>query len=241
MILNGNEVERTRITEKIAEQIAAQLVESKLKPGDKLPSEAELMKKFGVGRSSLREALGLLGFMGLLDIRPGRGAQVTAYADQFLSKPLSWGIPFAGLQFKELQEARLIIEESTVELAARRANKKDIEEMERYLNQMEAQQNDLQRAIKDDLLFHVAIANSTHNHILKSMLYQIRTPMSKWITEALGISGVFSAVFAEHREILQAIKNRDAEAAKAAMAHHIGEIGKLLISTTSSKESGGKS
>lgn len=237
MTLNGNEVERTRITEKIARQIATQLVESKLKPGDKLPSESDLMKKFGVGRSSLREALGLLGFMGLLDIRPGSGARVTDYPESFLSKPLSWGLLFAGHQIRELQEARIIIEEAAVELAAARANEKDIEEMERYLDQMEAQQNDLQKATKDDLLFHIAIAKSSHNHILKNMLYQIRTPMSKWIEQALGISGVFSSALTEHRAIIQSIKNRDAKAAKSAMSHHIEEIGKLLNSTASSKES----
>ena len=72
------QIRRERLAGQIAEKIIQMIRNGDLKPGDKLPSEPELMKKFSVGRSSIREAIGALSLIGLITVRPGQGTHVAA-------------------------------------------------------------------------------------------------------------------------------------------------------------------
>ena len=85
-------VSRTSLSDEIVQQITALISREVLKPGERLPSERELCKRFGVGRTSLREALRSLAVMGILDGRVGEGTFVSSSNNKYLAKSLQWGL-----------------------------------------------------------------------------------------------------------------------------------------------------
>ena len=74
------QIERKRLADQVADQLMALIAEGQLKPGDRLPSELELMKQFQVGRSSIREAIGALSLIGLVTVKPGQGTHVADFS-----------------------------------------------------------------------------------------------------------------------------------------------------------------
>ena len=83
---------RVSLSDKIIEQIVDLIARNVLKPGERLPSERELCKRFGVGRSSLREALRSLAVMGILEGKVGEGTYVSANNNKYLEKAWQWGL-----------------------------------------------------------------------------------------------------------------------------------------------------
>ena len=103
-------LERKRLADQIIDKLASMIATGELKPGDKLPSEPELMKNFGVGRSSIREAVGALSLIGLVTVRPGHGTHVAVPSEESQSKPIGLMLTVGRDKIRELVEARLIIE-----------------------------------------------------------------------------------------------------------------------------------
>src|SRR5262245_59456553 len=114
-------VTRTSLSDEIVQQIIDLISREVLKPGDRLPSERELCKKFGVGRTSLREALRSLAVMGILDGRVGDGTFVSDSNSKYLAKSLQWGLLLDRKKVQDLIETRLMLESQTAFLAAQRA------------------------------------------------------------------------------------------------------------------------
>ncbi len=105
-------IERKRLTDQIVEQLVLLIRRGKLKSGDKLPTERELMNQVGVGRSSLREAIGALLLTGVLTSRPWHGTYVNTSSGKLLSKTLGWRIESGSEKVEELIEARIILEQA---------------------------------------------------------------------------------------------------------------------------------
>ncbi|MBT7550029.1 MAG: FadR family transcriptional regulator, partial [Gemmatimonadetes bacterium] len=119
-------VHRTSVSDDIVAQLTDLIARNVLKPGDRLPPERELCKQFGVGRSSLREALRSLSVMGILDGRIGEGTFVCDNS-QYLERALQWGFRLDGKKLQDLSETRLMLESQNVFLAAERATETDLE------------------------------------------------------------------------------------------------------------------
>jgi len=85
-------IERKRLTDQIIYLLISMVARENLKRGDRLPPEHVLMKRFGVGRSHLLEAIGALSLIGQVTVHPGHGSHVTKSPDGFLTKPLGWGM-----------------------------------------------------------------------------------------------------------------------------------------------------
>ena len=82
---NSFKIQRKRLSDQIIERLIAMMANGELKPGDKLPPEPQLMDQFGVGRSSIREAIGALELIGLITVRPGHGTHITDSPDKVQS------------------------------------------------------------------------------------------------------------------------------------------------------------
>jgi len=228
--LKLNQVTRRRLTEEIVDQLVSLIVSGKLKRGNKLPPERELMKQLGVGRSSLREAIGSLSLIGVLVVRPGSGTYVTVSREEFLAKPLSWGIPIGHARTQELVEARRILEEATASLAAERASEADIAEMRYHLTQMKTNRRHLRKVIIADMSFHETLAKASYNTLLLNFLMQIGNLLRSWKEETLLIPGVYDSAVEEHEKILSAIEEHNAERARAALCRHLESVGDALAS-----------
>lgn len=232
------QIERRRVTDQIIDRLVSMIVSGKLRRGDKLPPERVLMKQFGVGRSSLREAMGALSLVGLLSVCPGHGTHVTVSPDGFLAKPLSWGMPIMGRdKVHELVEARLVLEEAIVGLAAERATEEDIAEIRYHQAQLKATKKAGQKSVKADLSFHTALAKASHNSVLARFLLELRQPVRRWMEQKASVIGGYHLVKEQHDKILRAIEAHDVERARSALRSHLESTGDKLVSILLKKQS----
>ena len=159
---------RVTLSEQVALQLASELTGGRWKPGEKLPSEAELCKAFNVGRSTLREALKSLAFIGLIRMRAGGGSYVCDQPSKYLDGPLfAKGVLNTEKDITDLTEARILLETEVAGLCAQRATEQDFEVLDEILKQMKTaieQGGDAFRQL--DLGFHLAIAGGSKNQVL---------------------------------------------------------------------------
>ncbi|MFW5498243.1 MULTISPECIES: FadR/GntR family transcriptional regulator [unclassified Maridesulfovibrio] len=229
MKLNQPKLQRKRLSDQIIDELVDRISKGELRPGDRLPPEPQLMERFGVGRSSIREAIGALELLGVLSVRPGQGTRITEATETSKSIGLSL-ITMGRGKIRELVEARSEIEQTIVGLAAERATEDDIAQIKgEHKKLIHAQQNghDL---IQVDLEFHMAIATSCHNSILIRFFSELHRPMRHWMEQKAKYDWGFANVVAEHKVIINAIESGDPKAAQTAMREHIEIAGKNLIS-----------
>ncbi|MDP6692601.1 MAG: FadR/GntR family transcriptional regulator [Alphaproteobacteria bacterium] len=219
------QVERATVSDTIVAQIRDLITNGTLKPGDRLPSERDLCKRFGVGRTSVREALKPLITMGLLEGRVGSGTFVAGESGQF-QKPLAWGL-LGGLSGQDdLVETRHMLETNAAYWAALRAAPENLAAIQETIDGMAAHLQQPDRFQDFDANFHFEIARATQNKILFRLINVIRGQIQTWIGERLALSPDRAEALArislsQHEEILAAIKSGDGEKARGAMDHHI--------------------
>src|ERR1051325_10205567 len=131
-------VPRLALSDHIVEQIADLIARGALKPGDRIPSEKQLCEKFGVGRTSVREALRSLSVMGVLQSHMGDGTFVSTDASRFLERSFQWGLLLNPKVVEDLIETRLMLESHNAHLAALKAAPEDLARMEDSVRHMEA-------------------------------------------------------------------------------------------------------
>lgn len=218
---------RTSLSDGIVEQVVDLISRDVLKPGDRLPSERELCKRLGVGRSSLREALRSLAVMGIIDGRVGAGTFVSNSNKRYLEKTLQWGLLLDRKRVQDLIETRLMLESQTAFLAAQRVTPENIKTIEETLRGMEASIAQPDKYLEFDLQFHLTIARATQNSILYSLLSMIRGYLQEWIKGSLaepstdGTDTRAKLSLLEHQKILDALRKGDADQAQQAMTEHI--------------------
>jgi len=230
-------IPRANLTEEIVKRIISLINDLRMKPGDKLPTERELITTFRVGRSSIREALKILSAIGVVRIVAGAGMFVGNGNLSLLAKPLSLGFLRGGRGTAELIEARRLLEVELAGLAAVRATPEEIDAIEKGLAEMEATQHDLERYIESDIRFHGAIARGAHNDVLLDLLETLQHIIRHWIVKSIEeFEGRPSSIH-EHVPIYDAIKAHDAVRARTAMNEHLEKSGwRLLQTATSSRQ-----
>ncbi len=224
-------IKKTRIYEKIVNEIKELISQGTLKWGDQLPTERELSETFKVSRTCVREAFRILESQGFLESRPGNGTYVTSNAIDSLIQPLASFI----LQEKDYQlelfEMRQLLESQIAYLAAERATPENITKMEKILRRQEEQIANDETGLDSDSEFHHALAEATNNRIL---LHVINTTI-EFLAESREsyLRGEESATksLAHHKKIVRAIKKGDGELAAEAMREHIEDVEKTLIDT----------
>ena len=156
-------IQKKSLADMIAETLKQQITEGTYRAGDKLPTEPELMKTFGVGRSSVREAVKLLVNMGVVRVQQGSGTFVAVPSNND-----DVNIKMSTADRTELDEVRKILDMAIVEKAVARRTEKDIERMRASLEKrkVNAEKGLLEECIEADLNFHIAIADAAHNRIL---------------------------------------------------------------------------
>lgn len=227
MINSLKPAQRTTLSDDIVEQLTSLIAREVLKPGERIPSEKQLCQQFGVGRTSVREALKSLSVMGILESRAGDGTFVSANRDRYLERALQWGLLLDRKVVKDLIETRLLLESHTSYLAARRATDDDLAAMASAIHGMEESVSDPKRYLEFDLRFHLLIAEATQNTILGNLLSTIRGYLQSWVEQTLATSPpehpTSRAVLTimQHKKILRALKKRRANDARRAMREHI--------------------
>src|ERR1700731_2331607 len=120
MIDDLKRVRRISLSDDIVEQLTGLIAQDVLKPGDRIPSEKQLCRQFGVGRTSVREALRGLSVMGILESHAGDGTFVSSNRDRYIERAFQWGLLLDRKVAEDLVQTRLILESSTAYVAARK-------------------------------------------------------------------------------------------------------------------------
>jgi GntR family transcriptional repressor for pyruvate dehydrogenase complex len=217
-------VSRTTLSEQVAKQLASEIESGRWKPGEKLPSEADLCRVFNVGRSSLREALKSLSFIGLISIRAGGGSYVADERSKYIDRPflLSRGVLTTEKDVNDFCEARILIETEIAGLCAQRATVEDFRDIEKIVRDMKAA---LDKGAGEfsalDLSFHLAIASASRNNVLIELLKHIREGLEELIEKSLLLPAGTDLAYKQHRALLDVLKERNASKARKAMRAHL--------------------
>jgi len=216
-------VSRTTLCEQVAMQLASELSAKRWKPGEKLPSEAELCKIFKVGRSTLREALKSLGFIGMIRVRAGGGSYVAEQRSRYMDGPLlPKGMLNTEKDLNDFSEARLLLETEVAGLCAQRATDQDFRTLEKIVREMKTAIDEGGEGFKDlDLSFHLAIASASKNNILAELLKHIRGELHEMITKSVLLPVGMELAYKHHRAILEVLKQRNPARARKAMRTHL--------------------
>ena len=221
MKISFEPVERTTVSEEIAKKIIDLINSGSLKPGDKLPSERKLMDQLNVSRSPIREALRSLSLIGLLETRPGDGTYVSEHLTANLADQVDWSILTDKEDILEWLEVREPLEIQAASLAAERATPEDIAQLEEALATHFNSVGDSKQLAETEIRLHQAIVESAGNETLQQLMDIFYSFYQKYVRQERFHFATKNPRQQGHQEIIEAIKSGDAEAAAAAMRHHL--------------------
>ena len=212
----------------MAEQLQDRIVH-KLKPGDMLPPERELMGRFGVSRSSIRDAIRSLEAVGLLEPRQGVGTIVRHLSADAVVSPVASVLLQKRKAIHELLDVRMIIEPPLAWRAALHASAGQIREMEAILKRQEEKLQRGELAIEEDSNFHYTIALAADNGVMLKLVHVLMDLLREARERSMQAGGRQRKSLSGHRRILAALKQHDPAAAEAAMRQHLLEIEKIVL------------
>ncbi|MBQ6986958.1 MAG: FadR family transcriptional regulator [Oscillibacter sp.] len=189
-------------------------IQHRFHPGDKLPNELDLAEELGISRITLREAIRILCTRGLVEIRRGRGTYVISNDPALRADPGSGDRELTDASARDLMEFRLALEPAAAYYAARRADEQELQHMDSLLSQMEKLSAQGQSVIQAERDFHCTIAAAGHNPLFGQLMPVLQHSIQEYNSASRERTGVF---LRDYREIVRYIRDRNAEAARAAM------------------------
>ena len=227
--LGFTQVRRTRVYEGVAQQIQRLIADGALKPGDMLPPERELAERFGVSRSSLRDAIRSLELAGLLVPKQGEGTMVADISPDALVAPIASVLVRKRELIAELIEVRKILEPALAARAAMHATPEDIARLDELLKLQREKAFRGESWVEEDTEFHNTVARAARNGVLLKVLDVLMDLLRETRAKALQVDGRLQRSLAGHRRVLEALKRRDPAAAERAVRIHLEEIESLVL------------
>ena len=223
--MNFHPIKPKKVSTQIAEQIRSSILAGEFAPGDKLPPERELAEMFGVSRPSVREALNVLSSTGLVSSYQGGGTVVKSLVEITAGNPLTELIRSENERALDVIEVRKCMESWTAYYAAQRALPDDVRRMEEIIAGMERNLELRQPSEDLDANLHIVIARATHNivwlHLMQS-LFDAMKEFQQTVWRAVYLTQEdHQLLYTHHKAIVDAIKLKDAEAARDAMISHL--------------------
>jgi GntR family transcriptional repressor for pyruvate dehydrogenase complex len=213
------------LTDEAIEKIKQMIISGRVRPGEKLPKEADLAAELGLSRSSLREAVRALSLVNVLDVRQGDGTYTTSLAPSLLLEALSFIVDFhRDDTVLEFLEVRRILEPAATALAALRMPDADLPELELILDSV-GTDSAIDNFVTADLEFHKKIAVGSGNPVLASLVDNMSMPTARArVWRGMTQPHAQERTLSEHRAIYQAIVNRDPDLARSWATVHIAGI-----------------
>jgi DNA-binding FadR family transcriptional regulator len=213
------------VTDEAITKIKEMIVSGDLRPGDRLPREADLADRLGLSRNSLREAVKALSLIHVLDVRQGDGTYVTSLQPSLLMGAMEFVVDFhqddTVLQFLEV---RRIIEPAATAMAALRMSDEAIVALRAQLDAID-QAPSIDDLVSADMEFHRAIANGSGNAVIGSLLDSLSGPTQRArVWRGLTQTGAVERTMAEHHAIVDAIAAREPDVARSWSTVHIAGI-----------------
>jgi GntR family transcriptional repressor for pyruvate dehydrogenase complex len=215
---------RPKLATIVREHILAEIRSGRWQPGDRIPTELELMARFGVSRAPVREAMQSLHLLGIVDVSPRRGATVRALpVASVIDLAILSGAMGRERSVDAVFEFRDAMDAAIGELAAANASDAEIEKLRTILvaNMSAVARGDRVEARNIDVRFHAAIAEASGNLVFQAVAHAVSGLLVEFRRMTGGIPGAAEASVSEHREIFNALAVHDAVAARRASERHI--------------------
>lgn len=219
-------IQTTTAAQQIAEQIRIGILKGQLRPGQRLPSEADLAAEYAVSRGTIRETMKLLSAKELVESSRGAGGGTFVRLPEpgrvaaTLGDTIAMWFSAGSVTLKEINDARAWIERGCVRFAATARTDRDLDDLRRTVEAMEAPGIDLEQMLAIDLQFHVAVSRAAHNaglELAMSAIHLVRPFSNTMLMPYLSIEAVAS----QHRAIYEGIVAADVDAAEAAFERHM--------------------
>ncbi|RYH08212.1 transcriptional regulator NanR [Tropicimonas sp. IMCC6043] len=227
-----DKIVRRKLAHEVFDRLRAMITSGELAPGDPIPSERNLMQRFGVGRPAVREALQSMETMGLVTISHGGRSRVNALSPESVLERMDEVAQILLLsepdQLEHLKEARRMFEMGMVRLAAERATDADISDLRTILEAQRACLDDPRSFIEADMRFHARIAEMTGNPIMGAASQAMLRWLLQYYTALLHWSGNEDTTLAEHEKIVALIAAHDTEGSVDAMRKHLDRSSDLF-------------
>ena len=215
----SKKIKSESVVNQIIDYITQEILDKNLKPGDRIPTEIELAEKLGVARNSIREAVKILIFMGVLEIRRPEGTFVCNGFSKSLIDPMLYGIILNqdDDSFDNLMEVRLMSEVGVMEICISKASDEDIDRLKEPLENLKSallcDEPDLDTAFNCDEAFHDMVLEIGNNLIvskINGIVRQLTYAMRKSSVEGMIRSGRAAELYEVHEELYNILKSRDA-------------------------------
>lgn len=222
----------------VMEEIKELIATGKVKPNDRFPPENELAEMFGVSRPTIREAIKIFNYLGVLASHTGKGTYVSDRAS-ISSEALTWSILLGDVELAELIEIREILEERSILKLTRKvreAPESTKDTMEKLDVQIQKMKIALDMNSKEDLTeadyeFHALIIAGSGNSLFSAIFNTLKAFMHEEIKRTHRSSQTNEHILTEHLIIFEAIKSADHEEALRAFRNHISSIHRQIFST----------
>ncbi|WP_028061363.1 FadR/GntR family transcriptional regulator [Candidatus Solirubrobacter pratensis] len=213
------------VTQQAIDEIKGMIIRGELRPGDRLPKEADLAGRLGLSRNSLREAVRALTLIRILETRQGDGTYVTSLEPDILLETISFVADFhQDRTLLHVLEVRRMLESSAAALAAQHATEEELEALATLVSEMDACET-VEAFVENDLAFHRTIAVASRNPVLASLLdsFSSRTSRAR-VWRGVTQAGAIEQTKADHQAIYAALLHRRVDIAAGLSIAHVSSV-----------------
>jgi DNA-binding GntR family transcriptional regulator len=206
---------RQRASEMIAERLRKMVITEELTPGT-IISEAQLCEMLGCTRTPLRSALQQLSHHHLVEIPPRRGVVIPQ---------------LSVVDYQQLSEAQLWVGTGLMDLVAERIDDEELARLGELISEQErsGEERDYYALATLDSLFHTSIIEATGNRYFTDFSTRLQSSLARFLCRAYRASGNAALSITEHKQIVEALRGRDAELARSRMREHVSEASKRVL------------
>lgn len=204
-------IQKRSLADEVAGQIKDYIRSGRYVAGQQLPTEPELMKQYGVGRSSIREAVRMLANSGLLRVQQGLGTFINEFVED--NETLHQRLNRAAA--KDIDEVRQLLEIKIAQKAALNRTQQQLDVIEGFLNEriQASQQEKIEECIQADINFHVSIAMASGNEILADMYHAFSSRLKSWFLQIYPDTTTFIQTNDLHKSLFESIRDGNEEQA----------------------------
>jgi GntR family transcriptional regulator, transcriptional repressor for pyruvate dehydrogenase complex len=231
-VVGLDKVKKTSLSDAVTESVISQIREGRYRAGDRIPTERELAKQLGVGRTSVREGLTFLEKLGILEIRQGTGMVVRSLSLEKVFEhllPVQTIIELPDKDVRNIMHVRRVLEAESARLAAQNATEEELEHLSKLLDGMAASLEKPRDYLDLDLEFHVVLAEAAGNPVLAQLTGLIRDIYTRYFEIVLEDPEMNRTSLQFHRQLYIALRERDSDAAHKHIIAHLIQAEKDVL------------
>lgn len=208
-------IENESVVSTVVNKIKTSIVNGELKPGDKLPTEVELIEQLGVGRNSVREAIKMLIALGVLEVKRGQGTYVVQKVKPSFFNPLLFSLIIEPKSNKDLYELRVMFDTMVLFSLMDKMTDEKFNRVYNLLDEVETNfkndSKDIDYFVQKDMEFHKMLMNLTENALIEQIGEVIISLFPEYIKKSITQENGIKRALDNHRGIVQLLKDKNKE------------------------------